>query len=345
MSAVRSADRSTEHNQAARVRRQHPLQIDTAYGICRHVARTAAKNFYYGFLVLPQRKRNALSAVYAFMRHADDICDDPGMTIPERRVKLHDWLEGYHRVAEGEPTDDPVFLALRDTQQHFGIPIELLDKLVHGTGMDLQDDPSKPYAGVPETPGDESATGATTARAGDSGQPSAQPVVAYETFSELYDYCYHVASVVGLVCIRIFGYRDPDAEPLAEHVGIAFQLTNILRDIKEDAQMGRIYLPREDLALHGITPEELVSGAELERLRPLLEMEARRAREFYAATEQLLPLIDDDAQPALWTLVEIYRRLLERIEQRNYDVYSERIRLSVAEKLGVLCKGWIRRLT
>ena len=314
MSAVRSA----EPKDAARVAQHHPLQLDTAYGICRHVARSAAKNFYYGFMVLPRRKRNALSAVYAFMRHADDICDDPGMTIPERRVKLHDWLEGYHKVAEGEPTDDPVFLALRDSQHQFGIPIELLDMLVRGTGMDLQEP---------------------------AGQPSVQPVVAYQSFSELYDYCYHVASVVGLVCIRIFGYRDRAAEPLAEHVGIAFQLTNILRDIKEDAQMGRIYLPGEDLAQHGITAEALASGAELERLRPLLQMEARRARDYYAAAEQLLPLIDDDAQPALWVLVEIYRRLLERIEQRNYDVYSERIRLSVAEKLGVLCKGWIRRLT
>ena len=191
------------------------------------------------------------------MRHADDICDDPGMTIPERRVKLHAWLEGYHRVADGEPTDDPVFLALRDSQQHFGIPIELLDLLVHGTGMDLQDNPSEPKAG--EEP---------------AGEPNAQPVVAYQSFTELYEYCYHVASVVGLVCIRIFGYRDRDAEPLAEHVGVAFQAArNILRDIKEDAQMGRIYLPREDLAQHGITPEELASGADLNRLRPLLQME------------------------------------------------------------------------
>jgi phytoene synthase len=330
MSAVRSA----EPHGAARVAPDYPLQLDTAYGICRHVARTAAKNFYYGFMVLPRRKRNALSAVYAFMRHADDICDDPGMTIPERRVKLRDWLEGYHRVAEGEPTDDPVFLALRDAQQHFGIPIELLDLLVHGTGMDLEDHPSQPKTGLPGTPGEEAA-----------GPPGAPPVVAYQSFSELYDYCYHVAAVVGLVCIRIFGYRDREAEPLAEQVGIAFQLTNILRDIKEDARMGRIYLPQEDLAQYGITAEELAGGAELERLRPLLEMEARRARDYYAAAGQLLPLIDDDAQPALWALVEIYRRLLERIEQRNYDVYSERIRLSVAEKLGVLCRGWIRRLT
>jgi len=318
MNAVRLAG----HNGGVGVVGHHPLQLDTAYGICRHVARTAAKNFYYGFMVLPGRKRNALSAVYAFMRHADDICDDPGMTTAERRAKLNDWLEGYHRVAAGEPTDDPVFLALYDSQRCFGIPIQLLDLLVQGTGMDL-DHPSTDLPGTTGT----------------------QPVVAYQSFTELYDYCYHVASVVGLVCIRIFGYSDPDAEPLAENVGVAFQLTNILRDIKEDAQMGRIYLPQEDLDRYGVTAEELASGAGMERLRPLLEMEARRARDYYAAVEQLLPLIDDDAQPALWTLVEIYRRLLERIEQRNYDVYSERIRLSVAEKLGVLCKGWMRRLT
>jgi len=350
MSDVRFAERGA-------AAQQHPLQLETAYSICRHVARTAAKNFYYGFMVLPRRKRDALSAVYAFMRHADDICDDPGMAIAERRVKLREWWQGYQRVADGEPTDDPVFLALRHAQQQFGIPMELLNLLVHGTGMDL-DFPSKPRAGSPETQDDPSGPKTDAeqlsrqpsqrAREGLAGSPaetSAEPVVAYESFTELYDYCFHVASVVGLVCIRIFGYSNPNAEPLAEDVGIAFQLTNILRDIKEDAQMGRIYLPQEDLDRFGVSVGELASGARWERLRPLLAMETKRARDYYAAAEQLLPLIDDDAQPALWTLVEIYRRLLERIEQRNYDVYSERVRLSVAEKLGVLCKGWMRRLT
>jgi phytoene synthase len=297
-------------------------QLDTAYSICRHVARSAAKNFYYGFMVLPRRKRNALSAVYAFMRHADDICDAPGMAIPERRAKLYDWLDSYHRVADGAATDDPVFLALRDSQQQFNIPLELLDKLVRGTGMDLQDS-------------------AETAAGNGSAAP---PVVAYPTFEDLYEYCYHVASVVGLVCIRIFGYRNRDAEPLAEHVGIAFQLTNILRDIKEDAEMGRIYIPGEDLRKFGISPAELAGGSDLERLRPLLRMQARRARDFYAAADQLLPLIEHDAQPALAVLVEIYSRLLERIEQRNYDVFGARVRLSTWEKLKVLCKkGWMRR--
>ena len=297
----------------------HSLQLTTAYSVCRHIARSSAKNFYYGFMVLPRRKRNALSAVYAFMRHADDLSDDPGMSVHERRRKLTEFIEGYRRVSEGAPTDDPVFMALRDSQERYHIPFVLLEQLVQGTGMDIQE------AG-PET-------------------ADAQPLIAYQTFSELYDYCYHVASVVGLVCIRIFGYRDPAAEQLAEHVGIAFQLTNILRDVKEDAQMGRVYIPQEDLDRFGVSVAELASGTDMARLRPLLEMEASRAKEFYVAAGELLPLIDDESQPALWTLVEIYHGLLGKIETRGYDVYTERVRLTVPEKLKILGKGFFRRLT
>ena len=155
---------------------------------------------------------------------------------------------------------------------------------------------------------------------------SAVPQLQYETFDQLYDYCYHVASVVGLVCIRIFGYRDPRAEKLAEETGVAFQLTNILRDVREDAQLGRVYLPREDFARFGLDVHALTNGSAPEALRPVLEFEALRARGFYRAAEDLLPLIDEDSQPALWTLVEIYRRLLERIIARNYDVFSEKVR-------------------
>ena len=298
---------------------QHPMQLDTAYGVCRHITRSAAKNFYYGFLVLPRRKRNALSAVYAFMRHADDISDDPSLSIEDRRTRLDSWLEGYHRVYAGAQTDDPVFMALRDTQQRFNIPLDLLDKLVAGTAMDL-------YG---------------TNSAGDS----TAPFIAYRTFDELYDYCYHVASVVGLVCIRIFGYREQFAEQLAEEVGVAFQLTNILRDIKEDASLGRVYVPQEDLQHFGIHPAELASGTDLGRIRPLLEMQANRAREFYKSAERLIPLVEEDSQGALWTLVTIYHRLLERIVERGYDVFRERVRLSTSEKVVILVKGFVRRLT
>jgi len=295
----------------------HPLQLRAAYGVCRHIARSSAKNFYYGFLVLPARKRNALCAVYAFMRRADDISDDPSIPADQRREKLAAWIEGLRRVVDGERTDDPVFMALADAQRTFNIPLDLLEKLVQGTAMDL---PTQPACG------DETR-------------------LHYETFDELYDYCYHVASVVGLVCIRIFGYRDPRAEKLAEQTGVAFQLTNIIRDVKEDSQLGRVYLPYEDLRRFSVDPKALTNGNAAATFRPVLEFEAQRARELYHAADELLPLIDDDSQPALWTLVQIYHRLLDRIAERGYDVFTEKIRLSTAEKLGILAKGFVRRLT
>ena len=297
---------------------EHPLQLRAAYGVCRHIARSAARNFYYGFLALPARKRNSLSAVYAFMRHADDISDDPSIPVEQRREKLTEWMNALRRVVEGERTDDPVLMALADTQKTFDIPLDLLEKLVQGTAMDL-----------PEA----------------EGSSDAGPAVHYETFEQLYNYCYHVASVVGLVCIRIFGYRDLRAEKLAEETGVAFQLTNIIRDVKEDSQLGRVYLPSEDLHRFGVEASALTNGNAAKSLRPVLEFEAQRAREYYRSADELLPLIDDDSQPALWTLVEIYRRLLERIAARNYDVFTERVRLGTAEKVGLLAKGFVRRLT
>jgi phytoene synthase len=292
------------------------LQMSTAYSVCRHIARSSAKNFYYGFMLLPARKRNALSAVYAFMRHADDLSDDPGMAPQERRAKLTEFIDSYHRSVEIGRTDDPVFLALKDSQQRYNIPMELLDQLVAGTEMDVRE-------GLAQ---------------------SGAPQVVYGTFEELYGYCYHVASVVGLVCIRIFGYRTPEAEKYAEQLGIAFQLTNILRDVKEDAAMARVYLPQEDLARFGVTAEELGSGVPMEKLRPLLAFEAKRAREFYVSAERLLPLIEEVSRPALWAMVEIYRGILDRIELKQYDVYTERVRLSLGDKLKVLVKGFGKRL-
>jgi phytoene synthase len=292
------------------------LQLNTAYSVCLHIARASAKNFYYGFMLLPRRKRNALSAVYAFMRHADDLSDDPGMAPLERRAKLTEFIDSYHRSVETGRTDDPVFLALKDSQQRYKIPMELLDQLVAGTEMDVRE----------------------------GGEQSDRPLVVYRTFEELYGYCYHVASVVGLVCIRIFGYRDPAAEKYAEQLGIAFQLTNILRDVKEDAAMSRVYLPEEDMQRFGVSADELASGVPLEKLRPLLAFEAARAREFYVSAERLLPLIEEVSQPALWAMVEIYRGILDRIELKLYDVYTERVRLSVSDKLKILVKGFWKRL-
>jgi phytoene synthase len=308
-----------------------PLQLDASYAVCRSISRAAARNFYYAFLALPREKRDAICAVYAFMRHADDISDQPGVSADERRGKLADWLNRLRRVTTGEEaTDDPVLLAVADAQRRYDLPIKLLEELVAGTAMDLE-----------ETAGD-------TGGARSLGQTGAAGLTArYRTFSELYDYCYHVASVVGLVCIRIFGYRDPAAEPLAERCGIAFQLTNIIRDVHEDAAMGRVYLPQEDIERFQCNLAVLSSTAAPEVLathfRPLLQYESQRACEFYASAEELLPLIDEDSRPALWVLVTIYRRLLEKIAARNCDVFTQRVRLTMAEKLRVLAKGlWLR---
>jgi len=294
---------------------QHPLQLRAAYSVCRHIARSAAKNFYYGFLLLPAHKRDALSAVYAFMRRADDISDDPSIPPEQRREKLAGWITGLRRVIEGERTDDPVFMALADAQKSFNIPIELLEKLIQGTSMDLP------------------------------ASTSGEVQLHYETFDQLYDYCYHVASVVGLICIRIFGYRDPHAEKLAEQVGVAFQLTNIIRDVKEDSALGRVYLPSEDLRRFGLDARAARNGNAAAVFRPILEFEAGRARELYCAADELMSLVDDDSQAALWAMVEIYRRTLDRIAARGYDVFAEQIRVRTAEKIGVLAKGFIRRLT
>jgi len=153
-----------------------------------------------------------------------------------------------------------------------------------------------------------------------------------------------VASVVGLVCIHVFGYRDPAAEPLAERCGLAFQLTNIIRDVKEDAALGRVYLPEEDLTKFGLSAGELLGSQDPTRFRALLAFEADRAREFYKAGEELIPYVSEDSRPALWVLVHIYRRLLEKIAERQYDVFSAKVTLSVWEKLRILGKGFMQRM-
>lgn len=286
------------------------MSLDEAYAACEAIARREAKNFYYAFRVLPRPKRAGICAVYAFMRHADDLADDERLPREDRLQQTRQWMETWHRAAAGEASDDPIFIALRDTQRRFQISTGLLDQLVEGTSMDL----TVPAEGM-----------------------------VYQNFDELYRYCYFVASVVGLVCIRIFGYTDPRAEKLAEETGVAFQLTNILRDVREDVERGRVYLPLEDLARHNVSVDQL-SSIRADRKptpdeRALMEMEAERARKYYAAAERLLPLIATDSRAALWVLVKIYRRLLDRIVKARYEVFAERIRVPTWEKLWILLRG------
>ena len=298
--------------------------VEQAYAACEAIARHEAKNFYYAFRALPKTKRAAMCAVYAFMRHADDLADDERLPGEERLQAMQRWLEEWHRAAAGEATDNPVFVALRDTQQRFGVSTELLDQLVHGTMMDL--------TALPEYGGQSAA-----------GSSATSHLVTYRTFDDLYRYCYFVASVVGLVCIRIFGYNDPRAEQLAEQTGIAFQLTNILRDVREDAERGRIYLPLDDLERHHVTVEELSSIRGNRPLtqdeRALMELEALRARQYYTAAESLLPLISADSRAALWVLVTIYSRLLQRIESQQYQVFSSKVKVPTMEKVWILLRG------
>jgi 15-cis-phytoene synthase len=302
-------------------------QLAVAYSVCRSITRSAAKNFYYAFLVLPRAKRQALCAVYAFMRRCDYIADDESLSQYDRRQKLTAWLDAFHRAQSGHPSDDPVLLALTDAQRRYNIRVGLLDQLAYGTAMDVEGGPNE----IP---------------AGESPVPHALSV-HYRTFDDLYQYCYRVASVVGLVCIHVFGYRDPAAEPLAERLGLAFQLTNIIRDVKEDASVGRVYLPEEDLDKFGISLSALESVSDPALFRPLLAMEADRAREYYRAGEELIPLIEEDSQPALWVLMTIYRRLLDKIALREYDVFTgvDKVSLTVREKLGILAKGFLKRLS
>jgi phytoene synthase len=288
-------------------------EVQSAYAVCRAIARKQAKNFYYAFVALPAPKRDAICAVYAFMRQADDLSDDESRAIPDRKAALGAWLQQWHQALSGTPTQDPVFIALLDAQRRFAIPGELLDQLVQGTATDLE-----------------------------------PRFAAYATFTDLYRYCYLVASVVGLVCIRIFGYLDPKAEKLAEETGIAFQLTNILRDVREDAERGRLYLPLEDLERCGVTANSMTTISSGRHLTPeqrqVLAIQAERADQFYKSAEALLPLISPDSRAAMWVLVTIYHRLLRHIEQHNFDVFSVRIRVPTYEKLSILGCGLFKTL-
>ena len=291
------------------------LRLAGAYAVCRAIAKREAKNFYYAFVALPAPRRNAICAIYAFMRQADDLADDESLSRQERRRRLNAWLEDWRGVCHGGDSADLVFLAVRDATERFAIPLSLLDELIAGVTMDLEQAASD----APDT---------------------------YATFADLYRYCYLVASVVGLVCIRIFGYRDPRAEKLAEETGIAFQLTNILRDVAEDAERNRVYLPLEDLAAHGVALDSLLHRAKdvppTADERALLAEIADRAEKFYESAQLLLPLIDRESRPALWVLVRIYHGLLKRIERADYDVFSRRASVPMVEKLRILAVGLIR---
>ena len=302
-------------------------EVVAAYARCRAIARERAKNFYYAFVALPREKRNAICAVYAFMRHADDLCDDESVPHSERRICARPLAR---QLASGARR-------ARRPRTRFSLPSS-----THRSALlSLRSCWTSLLKG-------QRWTCAALRKLIDSIDSSRSAYDTYETFEELYQYCYLVASIVGLVCIRIFGYEEKQAEKLAEETGIAFQLTNILRDVREDAERGRVYLPLEDMRGADLSPEQL-AGIRDRRGMPdglpgLLQFESQRAEAYYRSGQKLLPLVAADSRPALWVLIEIYHRLLRRIEQSKFDVFSQRISVPTHEKLTILGRGLLKTM-
>jgi len=275
------------------------MTVEESYAFCERVARTQAKNFYYSFLLLSRPQRQAMCAIYAFMRYCDDLSDAEG--VADRAGDIARWQADLDSALAGAAPEHPVWPAFSDAVARYRIPHEYFRAMIRGVSSDLE--PRQ-----------------------------------IQTFQELYDYCYHVASVVGLTIIHIFGFDDPRALELAERCGVAFQLTNILRDVREDAEHGRVYLPAEDLARFGVDPKELAGGALSPALRSLLEFEAGRARSYYQEAQPLTNLVDSRSRASLKALIGIYARLLERISNSGYEVLRERVRVPAWEKLWILAR-------
>ncbi|HET9399628.1 MAG TPA: squalene synthase HpnC [Candidatus Acidoferrales bacterium] len=292
--------------------KSEPQSVTASYDECRKIARNAASSFYPAFFLLPEAKRRSLCALYAFFRLLDDVSDDAsgsalksespeGAKIAARRASIAQWRAWVDAAYAGDVSGHRILPAFADTATRFKIPARYFHDLISGSEMDLT-------------------------------EPS------YATFDRLREYCYRVAGTVGLTCIHVFGFSDPKAPDLAEKLGIAFQLTNILRDVPEDLRMGRVYLPQEDLRQFGVSPSAL-AGPLAPQLGELLAFEADRAWQFYEEGSRIISLLDDDSRGALWALARNYSSLLARIESRGYDVFSSRVRLSTPEKLGILARA------
>lgn len=280
------------------------MSLDTkaSYAWCENVARTQAKNFYYSFLLLDRPRREAMCAVYAFNRLADDLSDDPG---PKTVEAFHQFRQDLDGSLAGKMPDHPLWPAFGDTVARYRIPAQYFHAMIDGVQSDIH-------------------------------------FRALESFDELYRYCYRVASVVGLTIIHILGFQDEAALPLAEKCGVAFQLTNILRDVREDYERGRVYLPQEDLRRHGVPMADLGREDVSEPLRKVLALEAERARAFYREAQPLIAMVNADGRPMLRALIRTYAKLLERVQARNYEVLRERVSLARTEKLLILAKAALR---
>ena len=268
-----------------------------AYRHCEGVTRGAAANFFYGIRLLPAPKRRAMCAVYAFARRVDDVADG---TLPDER-KLAKLEAARASLSEVDPaSEDPVLSAIGHARRRFPIPLDALDDLVTGVETDVRG-------------------------------------TRFEEFDELVVYCRRVAGSIGRLCLAIFESSDPArAEPLADDLGVAMQLTNVLRDVREDLSNGRVYLPAEDLRRFGIDD---LAGAPAPELERLVRFEAERAREWFDRGLQLLPLLDGRSASCVLAMTGIYRRILERIDREPREVLRRRVSLPAWEKAWVAARS------
>ena len=286
---------------------EHPEtgSLADAYAYCQRLTRATAKNFYYAFITLPREQRQAVYAGYAYCRLCDDAADDPGRH-EDRLERLAQVERGLAEARQGRPAG-PVFRALAGVASTYDIPWDLFGEVLEGVKMDRTKD-------------------------------------RYRTFEELREYCYRVASVVGLISIQVFGYRDPRARDYAVDLGLGMQLTNILRDIKEDAERGRIYLPQEELERFGYAESDLLRGVVDERFVALMRFQVDRTREHFDRGKRLLALLPTRSRACPAVLGGIYSRVLRRIEENGYDVFQKRISLPTHEKVFLTLRLWMQSM-
>jgi 15-cis-phytoene synthase len=281
------------------------LSLADSYRFCEQVARREAGNFYHAFRVLPRGQRQAMCALYAFLRLTDDLGDSLEPTATKRAL-LADWRQQFERSLAGDYTHS-LHPAFHDTINNYQIPTQYLHDVIDGVEMDLD-------------------------------------TASYPTFADLYRYCYRVASAVGLACIHIWGFTDDRGKEYAEKAGIAFQLTNILRDLGEDAARGRIYLPLEDLERFDYPASKLAQKERDDHFRSLMRFQVERARNHYELSQPLTPLLNPPGRAVFQVMTRTYRGLLDAMENRDYDVFSSRICLSQWRKLGLVLQALPVRL-
>ena len=277
------------------------IDVEIGYQESREITRREAKNFYYAFLTLPQERRRAIYVAYAFCRYCDDAVDT-AESVDQKMATLHSLHASLNDAYTGR-TSDPLFLALADVADRHDIPEEYFKQVIHGVESDLTK-------------------------------------VRYQDFEELRSYCYQVASVVGLICLQIFGYKDDSAREHAIDLGLAMQLTNIARDIQEDLGLGRIYLPQDEIARFGYSEEALEAGIVNESFIDLMRFQAQRARGYFDSGFKLLPYLSPRSRACPAVMGQLYSKVLQRIEEAEFDVFQHRISLSKTEKLRVTAQTW-----